>query len=225
MSIITVASTKGGVGKSTFIINLASIFLMNDKKIAILDADIQNSVGKWNKIREYMIAEGANIKPLFIASSRGEALIEVANDKKNQGYTVLIDSPGIDDANMRTALLRSDYIINPCPVSSIDLWEVESLMKIINNLQRIQHRKIPLILVFNKVPTRHSTTPVTEARKFFDDNNIIPDYILEHSIKERVVFKHSIRDGKTIVDYSPFDEKAKKEMTGCYYEIMDIVKK
>ena len=62
MSIITVASTKGGVGKSTFIINLASIFLMNDKKIAILDADIQNSVGKWNRIREYMIAEH-NAKP------------------------------------------------------------------------------------------------------------------------------------------------------------------
>lgn len=224
MSIITIASTKGGVGKSTFTINLASVFLNNDKKVAILDADMQNSISKWNKIREYMISEGANLKSMFVASARGEALMEIASDKKNQGYTVLIDSPGVDDSNMRAALLRSDYIVTPCPISSIDLWEVENLIKIIKNLQTIQNRKIPLILVFNKVPARHSQTPLLEARQFFETNNIHPDFILKNSIKDRVVFKHSIRDGKAVIDYYPFDEKAKEEMIGCYNEIFEIIK-
>ena len=135
MTIITIASTKGGVGKSTFVINLASIILNEDQKVAVLAADAQNSVSKWNRIREFMISEGADLKPMFVASARGDTLIELANDKSKQGYIVLIDSPGVDDTNMRSALLRSDYVMTPCPISSIDLWEVESLLKIIKNLQ------------------------------------------------------------------------------------------
>ena len=39
MTIITIASTKGGVGKSTFILNLATVMLNKGRKVAILDAD------------------------------------------------------------------------------------------------------------------------------------------------------------------------------------------
>jgi len=223
MSIITIASTKGGVGKSTFVINLASIILNEGKNVAVLDADTQNSVSKWNRIREFMISEGAALKPMFVASARGETLVEIANDKSKQGYTVIIDCPGIDDSNMRAALLRSEYVITPCPISSVDLWEVESLMKIIKNLQAIQNRRIPLILVFNKVHTRHYETSILEAKAFFTENNITPDFILENSIRDRVVFKHSIRDGKGVVDYYPLDQKAKGEMYNCYRELMGII--
>lgn len=225
MTIITVASTKGGVGKSTFVINLASIILNESEKVAVLDADVQNSVSKWNRIREFMISEGAAIKPMFVASARGETLIEIANDKSSQGYSVLIDCPGVDDANMRAALLRSDYVVTVCPISPVDLWEVESLLKIVQSLQVIQNRKIPVILIFNKVPSRHHENSISEAKKFFADNNIMPDYIMSNYIKDRVIFKHSIRDGKGVVDYYPLDQKAKEEMYKCYNELIEIMQK
>jgi len=225
MNILTIASTKGGVGKSTFIINLASIFLNEDKKVAVLDADTQNTVSKWNRVREFMIAEGAPLKQMFVASARGNTLLEIAQDKKQQGYTVLIDSPGVDDSNMRAALLRSDYILTLCSPSPVELWEVESLQKILGQLQIIQNRKLPLALIFNKVPTHHSILAISDAIKFFEDNNIIPDYIIKSPIKERVVFKHSIRDGKGVVDYSPLDQKAKQEMYNCYNELLTIIER
>jgi chromosome partitioning protein len=225
MSIITIASTKGGVGKSTFVINLASIFINEDRKIAVLDADAQNTVSKWNRVREFMISEGAPLKQMFVASARGNTLLEIAQDKKHQGYTVLIDSPGVDDSNMRAALLRSDYIFTLCSPSPVELWEVDSLLKIINNLQKIQNRKIPLALIFNKIPPTHSDSSLSDAVKFFEENNILPDFILNSPIKERVVFKHSIRDGKGVIDYSPLDQKAKTEMYNCYNEIITIIDK
>ncbi|MDN5247399.1 MAG: P-loop NTPase [Candidatus Cardinium sp.] len=40
MKIITVASTKGGVGKSTFILNLATTLLKLGHKVAALDTDM-----------------------------------------------------------------------------------------------------------------------------------------------------------------------------------------
>ena len=149
MNIITIASTKGGVGKSTFVLNLATVLLNQGKKVAVLDADSQGTVSKWSKVRDYMIDSGEKIPKLFVAGVRGEALLEIANDKKQQGYFVLIDSPGVDDTNMRISLLRSDIVITTCPTSAIDLWEIESLINILKKLQTIQNRKIPLVLLIN----------------------------------------------------------------------------
>lgn len=224
MHIITIASTKGGVGKSTFILNLATVMINKGKKVAILDADSQSTISKWNKVREYMINEGDKLTPMFVVSARGEALLEIANDKRNQGYFVLIDSPGVDDTNMRAALLRSDFVITTCPPSPVDLWEVDSLLTILKQLQGAQNRRLPLMLVFTKVPTRHSGLAINDALKFFEQNNISPTYILKSIIKERVIFKHSIRDGRGAIEYSPPDQKAADEIIGCYEEIIDLIK-
>jgi chromosome partitioning protein len=171
-----------------------------------------------------MIHEGEKLAELFVISARGEALLEIANDKKNQGYIVLIDSPGADDINMRGALLRSDFVITTCPTSPVDLWEVESLINILKKLQTVQNRKLPLILVFNKVPTRHGNIALDDSLKFFTQNNISPTYILNSPIKERAVFKHSIRDGRGVIEYTPTDIKATEEIIACYEEIMQTIK-
>lgn len=224
MYIITIASTKGGVGKSTFVLNLATVLLNQGKKVAVLDADSQGTINKWSKVREYMIDAGEKINKLFVAGARGEALLEIANDKKQQGYFVLIDSPGVDDPNMRNSLLRSDIVVTTCSTSAVDLWEVESLISILKKLKSIQNRRIPLLLIFNKVPTSHTSSAVEEALSFFDQNNINPDYILKSIIKERVAFKHSIKSGRGVIEYSPQDNKAVKEIEDCTNEILSIVK-
>lgn len=222
MPIVTIASTKGGVGKSTFAINIATAMLNNGTKVAILDADSQNTVSKWNKVREYMISQGAQLKNLYVASANGDALLDIASNKSQQGYIVLIDSPGVDDANMRAALLRSDYIITICPTSPVDLWEIETLMHVIKQLKQVQNRKIPLILIFNKVPSIHNATGISVAMEFLNSNNIVPDFILKSAIKERASFKHSIRDGRGVVEYTPADHKAIEEINNCTAEIADI---
>lgn len=225
MYIITIASTKGGVGKSTFVLNLATVLLNQGKKVALLDADSQGTISKWSKVREYMIDSGEKMNKLFVAGVRGEALLEIANDKKQQGYFVLIDSPGVDDSNMRSSLLRSDVVVTTCSTSAVDLWEIESLINILKKLRTIQNRRIPLLLLFNKVPSIHSNLAVRDALDFINHNNINPDYILKGIIKERVVFKHSIKSGKGVIECSPQDEKASKEIEDCTNEILCIIKK
>lgn len=225
MYIITIASTKGGVGKSTFVLNLATVLLNQGKKVAVLDADSQGTITKWAKVRDYMIDSGEKIDKLFVAGVRGEALLEIANDKKQQGYFVLIDSPGVDDSNMRGALLRSDIVVTTCSTSAVDLWEIETLITILKKLQTIQNRKIPLLLLYNKVPSIHANLAVEAATNFFEQNNINPDYILQSFIKERVAFKHSIKSGRGVIEYSPQDEKATKEIEQCTNEIITIIKR
>ena len=54
---------------------------------------------------------------------------------------------------------------------------------------------------------------------FFETNNIFPDHILPSCICERAVFKHSIKDGKGVIEYSPQDPKATSEIEECYKNI------
>ncbi|AFC70374.1 phosphopantetheine--protein transferase (plasmid) [Rickettsia amblyommatis] len=224
MYIITIASTKGGVGKSTFSLNLATALLNQGKKVALLDADAQGTVTKWSRVRDYMIEAGEKINKLFVAGVRGEALLEIAEDKKKQGCIVLIDSPGVDDSNMRSSLLRSDAVITTCSPSPVELWEVESLITIMKKLQLVQNRKIPLFLLYNKVPTIYSDTAIAEASLFFEQNNIMPHYILQSYIKERVAFKHSIKSGRGVVEQTPQDQKAVREIENISQEIQDKLK-
>lgn len=170
-----------------------------------------------------MIENGEPIRPFFVAAARGETLLEIAHDKKQQDYFVLIDSPGVDDANMRNALLRSDAVLTTCSTSPVELWEVETLMLILKKLQSLQGRKIPLMLLFNKIPGRHSQSAIEEAVNFFEENNIYPDYVLKNAISERVAFKNSIKIGRGVVECIPADEKAVSEVSNCSEEIMDIL--
>jgi chromosome partitioning protein len=221
--IITIASTKGGVGKSTLLFNLATFLLSQGRKVAVLDSDPQGTLTKFAKVREHMIEEGENLTQLFVAAARGEALLEIANDKKQQGYIVLIDSPGVDDASMRGALLRSDAVLTPCNGSPVELWEVETLVLILKKLQTVQGRRIPLLLLFNKIPSRGTQTAIDEATHYFDQNNIYPDYVLKNTISERVAFKNSVRIGRGVVECVPSDEKAVLEVSNCSEEIMQIL--
>lgn len=223
MSIITVASTKGGVGKSTLTFNLATFLLNNGKKVAILDADAQGTLTKCSKVREYMMEQGDELKPLFVAGVSSEALFEIANDKKQQGYIVFVDSPGTDDMNMRSSLLRSDMILTPCSTSAVELWEVETLMAKLKKLRSIQGRKIPLMILFNRLSSRYAASSVQEATQFFDQNDIYPDYILKNIVSERVSFKNALKFGKGVVEYTPKDEKAIQEIENCSNEILNII--
>ena len=45
--IITIAQQKGGSGKTTLAVTLATAFLSMGKTVALLDTDPQGSLGKW----------------------------------------------------------------------------------------------------------------------------------------------------------------------------------
>lgn len=224
MVLLTIASTKGGVGKSTFTINLATELMRLGHKVAVLDADPQNTISKWNKVREYMISQGENLQPLFVASAQGESLIEIALMKREQGYITLIDSPGVNDSSMRAALLRSDYVITPAPPSPVDLWEVETLIQVVKKLSDIQRRRIPIMLLFNKVPTGHNIKNVEESIKYIEEGNVLIDYIIKTEIKTRQAYQHSIKEGRGVVEYSPSDIKACDEIKRCAIEIISKIK-
>ena len=152
MPIITIASTKGDVGKSTLAVNFCTQLSQLGYKTALLDADPQGSAFKWSTVREAFATEAEPLAPIFTASVAGQTLLDLSKEKSDQGYYVFVDSAGVDNQSTRSALVRSDYVLMVSAPSTLDLWEIDPMLKVISNLGRTQKRRVPVFLVFNKVP-------------------------------------------------------------------------
>jgi len=223
MCIITILSTKGGVGKSTVAVNLAVEFSKAGHKVALLDSDPQGSVANWNGVREVMIEEDNKLSSIFIASVQGESLFELAQKKSEDGYIVLIDTVGADSRSSRSAMVVAEYVLTLSAPSTLDLWEVDRTLKLINSLERAQERRIPSILLFNKVSPHPGVKVIEDALDFLNRSAIFPTHIMKSLIKDRIVFQHSIREGKGVSEFTPVNLEARKEIQSVFTELLSLI--
>jgi len=111
MKIISLINGKGGVGKTTSAVNLASIF-GEKKKVLLVDADPQSSASWWT--------ERGDISFDVVHETNPTVLRKLRNVK---GYdVVLVDTP----PNLGTVLLEavisvSDFVILPTQVAPMDM--------------------------------------------------------------------------------------------------------
>lgn len=222
MPILTAASTKGGVGKTTIAVNAAIELSRQGVSVALLDGDPQGSVSKWNLVREAARLEGEKLDSIFVANAQGESLLQLALEKSRQGEWVIIDSAGVDHVSSRNALLRTDYILTLAAPSPLDLWEVDTLIKLARNLGQVQNRRIPTLLLFNKVSPNPSVKGVAEAVEFLNEAMIYPDFIFETCVKDRIVYQHSIREGKGVAEFTPINADARQEIAGVCRELLSF---
>lgn len=120
--IISVVSGKGGSGKSSLIINLASYLHCNTKlKIGLVDADAgQHSVWMWAGLRK----EKSRIfdMPVFKIENPYE-ILEVKKEASDLDV-LLVDTGGHGHATndlARQSIIHSDGVLVPCQPSLFDL--------------------------------------------------------------------------------------------------------
>ena len=223
MPVITIASTKGGVGKSTLAINLSVQFAKQGLNAALLDADPQGSAFKWNTVRQALIDTGAKLSPIFVASAQGQTLLDLSKEKSDQGYHVFIDSAGVDNQSTRSALVRSDYVLMVAAPSTLDLWEIGTLLKSIDGLGKVQKREVPVFLLFNKVSTHPNVKSVSDALDFMQDSLIFPTHTFNAVVKDRIVYQHAIREGAGVVEHKPYNRDARFEMRKVVEELQSLI--
>jgi chromosome partitioning protein len=109
--IISVAHTKGGVGKSTIAWNLATQ-LESKYNIEIIDLDFQKTLTYTNEFRDkpFKVRNFDNLKDLnkYIA-------------KDNDARISIIDVGGFDSDINRMSIIMSDIVITPVSDSGTEL--------------------------------------------------------------------------------------------------------
>ncbi|NJM94246.1 MAG: ParA family protein [Cytophagales bacterium] len=225
MPIITIANTKGGAGKSTTCANLAVELTKLGHKVCVIDADRQASLMGWSRVREYLIESGENIPPILTLQAEGTSLVNSAVEQRDKGAFVLIDSPGTKDPNHRMSLLRADFVLAPCSPSPVELWALTNLFDSLAELSEKQFRRIPVLLLLNRVKARTNIEASLEFIKndlgFFENKS---NSVFKTEIGDRIDYQHAFGRGLGISEFDP-KSKAAKEMKEVAKELIAITQK
>jgi chromosome partitioning protein len=126
--VLTLATSKGGVGKSTLARNIAAHWLNVGHKVAIIDADPQGSIiGRHNP-------DGL-LKDLKVIAEPEENVSNVIDEIKEKYSRIIVDTGGFRNRTTVRALIKSDLALIPLKASSDDVsgaLETHSLIQEIN---------------------------------------------------------------------------------------------
>jgi len=133
--VIVVGNEKGGAGKSTIAIHMATALLHAGAKIAVLDLDLrQQSMNRFfDNRRQWLESSGATLpEPLTPSGRMAEILVraeaedqiarfeDVIGQAGEMAEFIVVDTPGADTALSRRAHQSADVIITPLNDSFVD---------------------------------------------------------------------------------------------------------
>ena len=197
--IITIAHQKGGVGKSTIILNLANSFKEN-VSVAIVDTDPQGTV---LQLKE-------KIKNIEVLSYQ-------ENLKALQYDVIFVDTPPYLSELLPNIFLQSDVVLIPTKVGIADLLAIRSTIQLVKETQK-KNDKLKAAVVLNMV--KHGTTLTAEVTEQIKNFNFP---IFKTTITDRVNFARSIALENGI--YGIGDAKAEKEIDLLTKELLILINK
>lgn len=142
MPVIVAASPKGGSGKSTTSVILATELADAGATVVLLDCDPNKSVSMW--------AERGPVPPrITVVSDVGEAeIIRVIKQHDQDGSIVIVDLEGVASRLVSRAISQADLVITPMRATSLDANIGAKALALIAEEEEALERKIPHAVVF-----------------------------------------------------------------------------
>jgi chromosome partitioning protein len=150
MSVITLTSRKGGVGKTLLAIVLAGSLAEEGADVALLDADANGSAHRWVSETH----KGSTIHAY--AEADAERLAELLPTLAERHAVLIVDTAGFGNQAAAVAIAGADLVLVPVTPGEADLIEAQRTVAYVGGLARSTRRAIPVRVVANRI--RRQTT-------------------------------------------------------------------
>lgn len=136
--VITLATSKGGTGKSTLTRNIAAYWLNIGIKVAVIDADPQGSIINRHNLM-------GDLKNLTIIAAPEEDVSSVITRLKREYNYIIVDTGGFKNRTTVKALISSNLVLIPLKPSADDLIGALDTYHLIQELNKTPERiSIPI---------------------------------------------------------------------------------
>ena len=181
MPTIPFVSPKGGVGKTTSALVLATT-LAAHYDVTIIDADPNQPIKAW--------ASAGNAPPrLTVVSDVDEdTIIERIEEAAAKTTFVIVDLEGTASKIVIYAITAADFVVIPTQGSQLDANEASKAIRAVLQSQKIKKTPIPYAVLL----TRTSASPLIRARGLAHIQNGLIDAgipVLRSELNERDAFK------------------------------------
>jgi len=206
MPVIALVGNKGGAGKTTLSVNLASC-LAKRFSVAVIDADPQGSALQWRAF-----SENEQAVPVFEAT---DELEDQAQQLSRQYQYVLLDCPpSVHAVQTTTALAFVNTALIPVQPSPVDLW---ATVHIENAVQEARETNPALraLLVVNQLETRTMLSKLVR-----DALSEIGLPIANTSLRRRAIYRSSALEGKSVFEMGKRGTDAAAELEQLITEVL-----
>jgi chromosome partitioning protein len=145
--IISFASSKGGVGKSTTCAAIGARLAQRGEQVLIIDLDQNRTLERWGR--------KAKITGLTVKAIERDNFTQEFRDTVTAGDIdhILIDLAGAREATVLKAIARSDLVVIPAQASEPDLREALVVVSDIRDVAEEKGAPIPYRLLLTKMPS------------------------------------------------------------------------
>jgi len=205
MSIIAIVGNKGGVGKTTLSVNVAT-GLNNKSRTAVIDADPQRSSLQWRAFSE---------NDAVSVYEAEEDLGSQANQLIQDYEQVIIDCPpSVYAPQTHKALVVCHRAVIPVQPSPMDLWATVHILEAIEKARQTNTQLKPLLVINQLEPRTMLSKLVREAVSEIG----IP--VADAMVRRRAVFRSSALEGKSVYDVGRRGDAAIEEIENLIQEIL-----
>ena len=190
MTVICAANPKGGAGKSTMVLALATTLAHQGASVTVIDADPNKPISDW--------ADGPSKLGLKVVSDVTESNIRDVIDKAAESTQfVFIDLEGTASRLTARAIIRSDLTLIPLGGSALEAKQAARAVALVRENEADIGREIDFSLVFNR------TTPPPFIRKIEREiavqmrNNDLP--VFETHLYRREAYNAMFLDQITLI--------------------------
>ena len=199
--IVSILSPKGGCGKSTSALTLATVFANNpDLSVAIVDADPRQSIARvWlGKRQKDGVNEELGAPPFDVISDPSDSSILDTLDAAREEYDlVFVDLEGVAGLMASYAASASDLCIIPMRPSALDGDAAGLALKMIRDAGRAARRTVPARILITQTDAAIVTKSHRELLAELDAAGVGR---LQTELMRRAPFERVMAEGKTLFE-------------------------
>jgi|SRR5271165_2115003 len=194
MPTIVFASPKGGAGKSTSAVVLATELAQKGAAVTVIDADPNHPVSQWAK------RPGCPATLAVIGGVSEDSIIDTIEEASAKTTFVVVDLEGTASMTVAYAISRADLVVIPVQGSQLDAAEAAKAIRLIRQQEKAFARRIPYAVLFTRTSTAIKPRTFQHIRNEFVNHGVPAFQIQMH---ERDAFRAIFSFGGTLESLDP----------------------
>lgn len=189
MPVITFANTKGGAGKTTAVLLLATELARKGYRVTVLDADPQHWITRWYEISGHV--RNLSVIDFVTSASLPQHLTEC---RDGTDYFI-IDLPGARTPLLATAIGLSNHVLIPIQGCAMDARGGAQVLELLQYLEEKAKISIAHSVVLTRVNSLVTTRALQTVKALLHERQVP---VLDTPIIERSAFRDIFDCGGTL---------------------------